>query len=129
MSELDSKLEENKNKVLRVYIIQGVSLVLPVIIFAVLFIYWQIKEDLKTTWLESHGDWQIKTAIVYMAVMLFVVVVMILGYGADHTSFKDLALLIGAFLIVGVINIWVLYRIFVGLMRFGESTAISKSPS
>ncbi len=127
MSEADDKLEPIKKKVLRIYIMQGVSLVLPVVIFVMLFVHWRDKEAFKNTWLESHGDWQLKTAKVYLAVMLFVVGVMILGYGADHTSIKDLTLLIGAFLLVGILNIWVLYRIFFGLMRFGDSTAITKT--
>ncbi|MFK7816293.1 MAG: hypothetical protein AB8B92_08150 [Gammaproteobacteria bacterium] len=126
---MKNNIEEHKKKVLTVYIVQCVSLVLPVAIFVVLYIHWRSKENLKDTWLGSHGDFQIKTAMIYLTVMLFVVVVMILGYGADHTSIKDLALLAGAFLFVGVINIWVLYRVFTGLMRFGDSNAIDKEIS
>ncbi len=126
MNENEDKVEENKSKVLRMYIIQGVSLVLPIAIFLVFYIYWRAKEDLKSTWLESHGHWQIKTAMIYMAVMLFVIAVIVLGYGADHTSIKDLALLMGAFILIGVLNVWVLYRLYVGLVQFGESSAITK---
>ncbi len=122
---MKNNIEENKKKVLMVYIIQCVSLVLPVVIFAALIIHWRFKDNIKETWLESHGDWQIKTAMIYIAAMLFVIAMMVLGYRADHTSAKDLSLLIGAFLLVGVLNIWVLYRMFVGLMRFGESSPIA----
>jgi len=124
---MEDSIEIKKKKVLRIYIAQCVSMVLPVVIFFALFMCWRTQESLKETWLESHVNWLIKTAMRYIAVMLFVVVVMILGYGADHTSFKDLTLLIGAFLLVGVINIWVLYRVFYGLMRLSDSIAITKT--
>jgi uncharacterized membrane protein len=127
MSENDNKIEEDKKKVLRNYILLCVSLVLPIIIIFVLYLHRITKDGVKNTWLESHSVWQIKTAMTYIAVMLFVIVGMILGYGADHTSIKDIILLISAFLVVGAINIWVLYRVFVGLMRFGDDAEISKA--
>jgi uncharacterized membrane protein len=129
MSEIDDELEEKKKKVLRVYILLCVSLVLPVLIVIPLYLHSSAKESLKTTWLESHGNWQIKTAIIYIFVLLIVVVAMILGYRADNTSLKDIALLVSAFLGVGLINIWVLYRVFVGLMKYGEDAEIGKNSS
>ncbi len=126
MSENENNIEENKKKVLKTYILLCVSLVLPIVIIFVLYLHSVTKEGVRTTWLESHGDWQIKTTMIYIWVMVFVIVAMVLGYKADHTSIKDISLLIAAFFVVGVINIWVLYRVFVGLMRFGEDAEISK---
>jgi len=67
------------------------------------------RNEVKGTWLESHFDWQIKTALIALSVG-------ILGGGTIQVG-------IGYFFLVGAM-LWLMYRIVFGWFRLYENNPV-----
>lgn len=88
-----------------VYILLGLSLFFGITAIPAILINYIKKEDVKNTWLESHFAWQIKTFWVALFFSLL---------GAL------LSVVVVGLIILGVVWVWVLYRVLKGFFAVTE---------
>lgn len=108
--ELKGKLKSLKNVAAVVYLCQVLAFGffgIPLLIGVALNLY--KKAEVQGTWLQSHFDWQIKTA--YIVLALLAVSGMMLEIG------------VGMFILLGTV-IWMVYRIGVGWYALNSNQTV-----
>lgn len=104
-SDVDQKLDSQKNTVMLAYALQAASYIFGITFFAAVIIAYVKRGDVSGSYLESHYRWQIRSfwfAILWSLIGL-VTVFVVVGY----------------FLLIAN-AIWFLYRIIKGWMRLNE---------
>ncbi len=97
--------EQQKNTVLIVYILQALSLVVPLTSVAGVIVNYLKRDAVAGTWLESHVRWQIKTFWYTLLGSLIGLVLVIIGIGV---------------LIWLAMVVWFIYRVIKGWLAYGE---------
>lgn len=92
-----------------VYILLGLSLFFGITSIPAILINYIKKEDVKNTWLESHFAWQIKTFWIALFFSVIGVVLSVVGVGV---------------IILGIVWVWVLYRVLKGFFAVTERKAL-----
>lgn len=106
----EQKLPSLKKVAATVYLCQALSFMLaglPLLVGVVL--NFLEKEEVKGTWLESHFDWQIKTAWVVLA-----------GFAISGLTFSFYV----GFFVLMVTVVWMIYRIALGWYALNEDRPI-----
>ncbi|MGR8935926.1 MAG: DUF4870 family protein [Gammaproteobacteria bacterium] len=110
--EISGKMKTLKNIAAVVYLCQVLAFGffgIPLLIGVALNVY--KKEDVQGTWLESHFNWQIKTA--YIVLALLAVSGLTLDFG------------LGIFVLLGTV-IWLVYRIGLGWYALNANQPIGE---
>lgn len=124
MSRKCHMLAKGKGIYTAIYLLQIVSIAFSPIILVGLLVNYLVSGKEGNDFHRSHNDFQLKSSVTYVAIVLVFGLIGSIFYDSDHGSRKDHVLIFFALVGLLALHIWVLVRAILGLSKLGKGEAI-----